>query len=321
MSAEIDETADIGRQRRSRYDDAAIVALAERQHGAVGHDQLAALGIGEGAIRYRLTCGRLYEIHRGVYAVGGRRLTVAGRRQAALLALGPAAVLSHRAAAAQWGLRRSEAVDVTVPRDRRAPSGVVVHRSILPADEITERGGFAVTTVSRTILDLAAIRPLHEVAKAADEAERLRLGDSLSLADVVARYPGTRGIRKVRAILTDARIGADVTRSELEDRFLRLVRRARLPRPQTNVLVETATRTYECDCVWREERLIVELDGHASHGTRRAYESDRERDRALNAAGWRTVRITWRQLHTDPESVRRDLRALLSSSRSTKPLT
>lgn len=320
MTTEIDETTDIGPERRSRCDDSLIVAVASRQHSVVGHGQLTDLGIGEGAIKHRLRCGRLYLVHRGVYAVGGRRLTRDGRWWAALIALGPGAVLSHRAAAALWGLRRSEGVDVTVPGDRRAPSGVVVHRSVLPPDEVAERAGFPVTTVARTIVDLAAIRPLHEVRKAVDEAERLRLGDTLSLADVVARYPGKRGIRKVRAILAEGRIGADVTREELEERFLRFIRRSKLPRPRTNQLVDTARRTYECDCVWQQQRLIVELDGYASHGTRRAYESDRERDRALSVAGWRTVRITWRQLHDDPEAVRRDLEALLAPPRSTKRL-
>ena len=321
MRAEIDETADIGPDRRSRCDDAAIVALAESQQSVVGHEQLVALGVGEGAIRHRLACGRLYAVHRGVYVVGGRSLSREGRWSAARLALGPAAVLSHRSAATLWGLRPSELVELTVPGDRRSPAGVVVHRSRLAPDEITVRAGVPVTSVSRTLLDLAAVRPLHELRKAVNEAERLRLGDALSLADVVDRHPGRRGIRKLRLILSEGRIGADVTRSELEDRFLRFVARAGLPRPRVNALVDVDGWTYECDCLWATERLVVELDGHASHATRRGFETDRERDRRLNAAGWRTVRITWRQLHLDPAAVRRDLEALLTSSRSTKPLT
>ena len=159
--------------------------------------------------------------------------------------------------------------------------------------------------------------PLHELAKAVHEAEHLRLGGSESLADVVARHPGRRGIRKLRTIVKEGRIGADVTREELEARFLRFVRRAKLPRPRTNQLVEAGGRSFECDCVWSDRRLIVELDGYASHGTRRTFERDRERDRALNAAGWRTVRVTWRQLHRDSDALRRDLARLLTPSTST----
>ena len=280
----------------------------------VGHDQLADLGVTDRAIQHRLACGRLYPVHRGVYAVGGRRLTVAGRRRAALLALGPAAVLSHRAAADVWGLRLSEGVDVTVPGKRRAPTGAVVHRSTLPADEVTTRAGFPVTTVSRTILDLAAIRPLREVRKAADEAERLRLGDTLSLADVVARYPGRRGVRKVKAILAHARLGMDITRNDFELRFLRFVESKRFPRPHTNQPIGP----YEWDFVWREQRVVVELDGYGSHGTRRDFERDRAKDRYLSVRGWRVIRVTWRQFKTERSEVERDLRALLSS-RSTNP--
>lgn len=317
MRTEIDEPRVMGGRRRPRCDDAAIVALAGRQHSVVGHGQLAAIGIGDGAIEHRLACGRLYAVHRGVYAVGGRRLTREGRWTAALLALGPAAVLSHRAAAALWGLRPSELVEVTVPRDRRPPRGATIHRTRLAVDEIEERAGFAVTSLPRTLLDLAAVAPRHELAKAVHEAEYLRLGGTESLAEIVARHPGRRGIRSLRAILAEGVIGTDVTRSELEARFLRFVRRAKLPLPRTNQLVDAGGRTFECDCVWPRQRLIAELDGHASHGTQRSYERDRERDRALAVAGWRTVRITWRQLHTDGEALANDLRALLGSSRST----
>lgn len=169
------------------------------------------------------------------------------------------------------------------------------------------------TTVSRTILDLAAIRPLHEVRKAADEAERLRLGDTLSLADVVARYPSRRGIRKVKAIAADARLGVDVTRNDFEVLFLRFLERAKLPRPQTNQPIGP----YEWDCVWREHRLVVELDGYGSHGTRHGFERDRAKDRYLSVRGWRVIRVTWRQFKTERRALERDLRALLAPT-STK---
>ncbi|MDP9385870.1 MAG: endonuclease domain-containing protein [Actinomycetota bacterium] len=82
---------------------------------------------------------------------------------------------------------------------------------------------------------------------------------------------------------------------------------ARLPRPAKNIRVEG----YESDAVWRAQRLIVEPDGRAVHGTRRAFEADRARDRALTVAGWRVIRITWRQLHRDRPALAGDLRRLV----------
>lgn len=236
---------------------------------------------------------------------------------AAVLAMGPAAVLSHRAAAALWQLRHDDRLDVIVPRDRRGVLGVAVHRSVLPHDEITEHRGIRVTTVPRTLLDLAEVRPRHEVEKAINEGEHQRLLDTLSLADVVERHPGKRGIAKVRGILAEARIGVDVTRSEFEDAFLRFIRRSRLPRPAVNAPVDTARRTYECDMVWRDRRLIVELDGYGAHGTRRRFEDDRARDRALRVAGWQVVRVTPRQLRRERAALRADLASLLLPPTST----
>ena len=134
----------------------------------------------------------------------------------------------------------------------------------------------------------------------------LRLADPLSLHHLVARHPGRRGVATLRALLADAALGTTVTRQELEHVFAAFVKEAGLPRPATNVLVEG----YEVDAVWRDARLIVELDGRAVHSTRRAFESDRARDRALTVAGWRVIRVTWRQLHRDRAALAGDLHRL-----------
>lgn len=148
-----------------------------------------------------------------------------------------------------------------------------------------------------------------------DEAEVLRLTDALAVADLVARYPGRRGVPAIRRVLEAGRIGATVTRSELEDRFLVFLDRVDLPRPQVNASLELAGGWVEADCVWRTQRLVVELDGYASHGTSSAFERDRARDRRLQAAGWRVLRITWRQLHNEPETIASQLRTLLLPGR------
>ena len=232
---------------------------------------------------------------------------------AAVLAGGPRAVLSHRSGAALWGIRHWRgAVDVTLPSSRRQRPGITWHVANLPADEITSLAAIPVTTVPRTLLDLATVLDRRGLERAINEAEVQRHTDPLSLPALLARYPRRRGTAAIRAILAEDRIGASVTRSELEERFLRFVTRRRLPRPELNASIAVRGGFVEADCVWRSSRVIVELDGRAVHGTARAFERDRARDRALSAAGWRVVRITWRQISEEAQDLAEDLGALLS---------
>ncbi|MEA2390075.1 MAG: hypothetical protein QOK31_184 [Solirubrobacteraceae bacterium] len=231
---------------------------------------------------------------------------------AAVLAAGPGAVLSHRSAAALWSLRRYDGTpEATVWPRRRSRAGLRLHAAALPADEVTEHDGIPVTTPARTLLDLASILDPSAFERALHEAEVQRLHGPLSLVDLLTRHAGARGTGALRKALNRALIGIDITRSELEHRFLAFLDDQKLPRPRSNAILPLTDRTIEADCVWTPARLIVELDGHATHSTRRGFERDRARDRALQAVGWRVVRITWRQLHDDPSAVARDLRALL----------
>ena len=236
---------------------------------------------------------------------------------AAVLVAGPGAALSHRSAAALWGLRPSAGtwIEVTAPRQVRSHRGMKPHRRSLLADEVTEIRGIPVTTVPRTLLDLAAVLPRHQVERAMNEAEVRRLTDALSAPALLARYPGWRGVAVIRAILEHGQIGSTVTRSELEERFLAFVDRYGLPRPEVNVHLPVAGGWIEVDCVWREQRLVIELDGWAFHRGPVAYERDRARDRALGVAGWRAVRVTWRQLHEGRARLAADLRRLLARHR------
>jgi hypothetical protein len=294
--------------------DGAIAALAERQHGVVAHGQLLDLGLGRRAIGHRLACGRLHALHRGVYAVGHRAITREGRWMAAVLASGPGAVLSHRSAAALWNLRISPGTpaDVTVRGALRSRAGIALHRATLASDELTVVGGMPVTTPPRTLLDLAGVVAPRHLERAVNDAEVLRLADAMSLEDLVRRHPRRRGVAVLRRILADGRAGATVTRSELEDRFIAFVDRAGLPRPEVNAALALAGGWIEADCLWRSQRLVVELDGYTSHATRAAFERDRARDRALQASGWRVVRLTWRQLAEEPATVAAQLCALLA---------
>lgn len=244
---------------------------------------------------------------------------------ASVLAAGHGAALSHRSAGALWRLWPSarSVIEVTASRRVRPSPGIQPHRASLPDDEVTTERRIRVTTVPRTLLDLAAVLPRHRVERAINEAEVRRLAGPLPLAALVARYPGRRGVGVIRAILDDARVGATITRSELEDRFVAFLETTKLPRPELNATLKVAERWVEVDCLWRTQSLIAELDGHAFHASAAAYERDRARDRVLSVAGWRVVRITRRQLHHDAVALAADMRRLLrlSPNAGDSPLT
>jgi hypothetical protein len=234
---------------------------------------------------------------------------------AAVLATGPDAVLSHRSAGALWGIRDSarSAIEVIAPRHCRRP-GIDAHRIALPADEIDVERGIPVTTVTRTLLDLAEVLSPQQLERAITEAEIRRLGSPHTLDALVARHPRRRGTVGLKRILENRdAIGATVTRSDLEIAFLAFLDTHGLPRPRTNARISHPTGTEQVDAAWDEHRVIVELDSYGIHTTRRNFEDDRARDRALTVAGWRVVRITWRQLHQSPHGLATELRTLLGS--------
>jgi very-short-patch-repair endonuclease len=233
---------------------------------------------------------------------------------AAVLASGPEAVLSHWSAAALWMIRPNTRtrVDVTVPHATRSSKRIRRHVSQVPDDERTVEEGIPVTTVPRTIFDLAATESADVVESMLREMEFRRLWDRLSLWDLVERYPGRRGVRKVRAALE--RIKEEPSghkRSPLEERFAPFLRHHRLPLPRFNDWITVGGRRFQVDCHWPGTGEIVELDGWAGHGTRSAFRDDRARDRILRVAGYSVTRLTWSQLGDEPEAIAADLRELL----------
>jgi very-short-patch-repair endonuclease len=263
--------------------------------------QLIALGLSVAEIEGRVRRATLHTVHRGVYAVGHLGLTRNGRFMAAVLACGDGAALSHFSAAVLWEMLadRNWPIHVTALRDRRRP-GIRVHVAPLEGERV-RRQGIIVTTPARALIDLADVAPPRLVERAMDEAEYLRL-DCTGLAPRHGR-PGSGVLTSVLAVHTP---GSTRTRSELEEMFLELCDRHRLPRPEVNAHIEG----YECDFVWREQRLIVETDGAVAHGTRRAMKRDPERDAHLMAAGWRVWRLSYELLLTAPDTVAAQLTAL-----------
>ena len=287
--------------------DGRIFEAARRHHGVISHAQLERLGLSREAIKSRLRRGRLAPLHRGVYALGPI-LKPEGFWLAAVLACGLGAVLSHRAAAAHWGLLAAAGrVDVSVPsrNGRACRRGIAIHRPLrLGPDDVTVHDGIPITTVARTLLDLAATSPRRVLDRAVNEAEVLRLFDlfALELAAV-----GHRGGRKAGAAVERYDPLMGLTRSELEKRFLELCRDAGLSAPLVNYTVVG----YKVDFLWPDARRIVETNGWATHGTRRGFERDHTRDLALESAGYGVTRLSYRQVTLERIATARALKKLL----------
>ena len=288
--------------------------VAERlagQWGVISRAQLRAAGVAAATVDYWVRSGRLGLLHRGVYAAGGTVLRPEGHRLAAVLACGPGAVLSHRSAAAHWELLATsqERIDVTAARSREGIPGIRLHTSrSLDAQDTTNHEGIPITTVHRTLLDLAATARKDQLENALAQAMYLQLYDQRAIDDVIARSNGHRGTN----VLKDAtRQEPQITKSMWEVRMLALVRRARLPEPICNKPLHAPDHG-ECwpDFYWPAYGLIVETDGWEAHRTLTAFRSDRAKDAALTAAGYKVLRFTW---DVEDATILRRLNAVLQN--------
>jgi very-short-patch-repair endonuclease len=294
--------------------DRRVATLAGRQHGVVGRWQLHELGLSDQMIKTRIAHGGLGRLHRGVYAVGHRAITIESRWMAAVLAHGPEAVLSHRSAGQFWGLYPRSRIEpeVTCPGSRKTKRGIVTHCGSLPGDEVVRARGIPVTTVPRTMFDLAAVLEDREVERAWNEMEVRGYTDQLSVPHLLERYPGRQGSSVLARLANPKTLPVGITRNDFEEAFLALVDRHGLPRPRMNAHLALRGRFYEIDCLWERERVAIELDGGAVHMTKKAFHDNRERDRILTAEGYTATRITWDHLHQTPTEVAGDLRLILT---------
>ena len=280
----------------------AATSIAATQRTLITREQLIACGVGRNAISHRLSEGRLRVVFRAVYTMACGELPPLAREQAALLACGDGAFLSHHTAAALWGLRQPQPaqIDVSVPgRSCGSRDGLRVHRvSELHARDVRRLEGLPISSPARALLELAPELTTRELERALDEVVIRKLATPNAVKAVLARYPARRGCARLTALIDDPR-GTTMTRSEAEERFLALVRKAQLPAPVANVRIGR----HEVDFVWPSERVIVEIDGYRFHSGRRAFESDHARDAELIAAGWTVLRFTWRAVVDKPETV------------------
>ncbi len=267
-------------EQKGRTVEGILRGLANQSHGVVTRRELLDAGVTPEELRTRLGNGALTRIHRGVYRVGHVAPSVEARYIAAVKACGIDALIAGRAAAYLWGLiRRSPPKpEVLTPRDRRVP-GVVVPR--VRCAEVTDAGtrrGIPVTTVPRTLVDLASSLPEPALARACHEAGVRYRTTPRQVDGILEQMPNAPGRRKLARIL---RGEVRVTLSRLESRFLRLLREVRLPLPVTNRIAGS----YRVDFRWPERRLTVELDSYRHHGSRHAWEKDIHREREAPSPG------------------------------------
>lgn len=310
-----DETRLAVHSEREPSIDRRLAFLARRQHGVVSAVQLHWLGLGEEAIRYRIKVGRLHRIHRGVYAVGHRGLAREGDWSAAILACGPGAVLSYRSAGQLHGILTDYGgpIEVSVPRGRAAHrEGIRVRTVALSAHAVRHRSNIAVTSLARTLLDLAAVLEPGPLTRALQNARR----QGLTIAQLdrqLTRHRRRPGTPRLRAVLERQRNQEGITRGGFEDAVYAWLDDWLPPgfeRPVVNQ--RTGGGRFESDLTFRHHNAILELEFFDHHGGDRAQRTrDTKRDRSLTIEGWRHITITSDEFEDDPDGIEADLRALL----------
>jgi putative AbiEi antitoxin of type IV toxin-antitoxin system len=292
----------------------ALLEIAERQHGVISIRQLGkTLGYSASAVKREVAAGRLLRLHRGVYAVGHRRISPHGHCLAAVLACGPKALLSHGSAAWLWGISRygPRPLHVTspIPRKPRLPIHLHHSRILTEADRAVEEG-IPVTALPRTLLDCAGESRLSRLRRMLERGEELEVFDLGPVEELLGRSRGHAGWGPLRhAIALYAPV--PFTRSGFETRFLEAVLAAGLPRPATNFFEAGC----ELDAYWPEKRFAVELDTYATHGTQAAFERDHLRDEDLALAGIELIRVTDVRFHREPEAVLERVATLMARRR------
>ena len=285
-----------------RQRDLAASRIAGAQKTLVTTEQLLACGMGEGAIGYRLAAGRLHVVFRGVYSIGCGELPPLARELAALLACGRGSFVSHESSIFVWGLRKSPPAEVEVSvvgRCVASRKGLRVHRiRAIDRKDLRHHEGLWVSSPARALLEIAATRPVSAVADAVTEGIAARVVSKREIEAMLKRNRGRRGAARLAAVLGN-KDAMTITRSRAEKAFLKLIRDAHLPRPEVNQRLGR----YEPDFMWREQRLIVEVDSYQFHGGPGGFDNDHEKDFVYREAGFDVVRPTRNQVVHEPARV------------------
>jgi very-short-patch-repair endonuclease len=298
-----------------------LARVAGRQHGVVSHAQLNALGFTRAQIARRVAQGRLHRLFHHVYALGHRQIADRAHFRAALLSMGPTAFLSHRSAAAVWGLRavNLHAIELTVPGSggRRRP-GLTLHRcqDEPHREDVRDHVELRVSSVPRLLIELASREEPKELERLVTLAVRKRLlrpdarDGRETIEAALARHQGRQGMRRLRAVLATY-LRTEDRKSQLERAFDRmLAEHPDLPAPQRNVHLGV----WELDCFWPRHNLVVELDGRPYHVAVADMERDRIKDVALQRLGLTPLRFTDFRVEYDPSGVLEDVRHFLNRS-------
>jgi predicted transcriptional regulator of viral defense system len=283
-----------------------VRGVAEGQWGVIAWWQLLNCGVSCAAVSRSVAEGWLHRIYPQVYAVGHRQLSIEGRLVAALLYGGKGAVLSHATAAWWWRLTEKEPaqIEISCPRRRRGQPGLRVHhpRTV----DATRHRRFPVTTIPRTLLDVAATATLNRVRRLLAEADYHRLLDWDAIEATLGR--GHKGSARLRKAIEIHRPELALTRSKLEEAFVGLCEEGKLPMPEINPTVEGEM----VDALWRQQRVVVEVDGKAGHATPARMERDRAKDLKLRAAGYVVLRYSYKQVLRQRRLVIPDIQAALA---------
>ncbi|HEX8053108.1 MAG TPA: type IV toxin-antitoxin system AbiEi family antitoxin domain-containing protein [Thermoleophilaceae bacterium] len=291
-----------------------IAGIASRRWGVVTWAELRRAGLSPDQIRWRVRIGSLIRVHRGVYRVGHRAPCTEATYLAAVKACGEDAVLSGRAAAYLQGLLpkcNPPAPEATAPTERKI-AGVRTRRRRLDRRDVTRLRGIPITTAPRTLVDLAAVLGLNDLARACHEAGVRYRTTPRQVEEVLRRSPNARGAKKLRTVMHGE---AKVTLSRLERRFLKLLSDAVLPLPETN----RPAGGRRVDCRWPDHHLTVELDSYTYHSSRRAWEQDRRREREAYARRDQFRRYTWGDVFEDTRPMLSELRELLATRAGGRP--
>lgn len=297
--------------------DARLASLASDQAGVVALWQICEVGLSARAVQNRAQAGRLHRLFPGVYAVGHPRISADGWRIGAVLACGEGAVLGRFSAAKAWGMLNDDGRRFDVVAPGRSGGRIADQKLIdlrrtrrLSEDDVTVLRGIPITTVGRTLVDLAGNAGPRLVQKAVHEVEVAGLLDVAAVLATIDRNPGRRGTRMLRTALGVS--AKDPVNGEFATRFLSLCLNYRLPTPKLGVHVDGGDRLYEVDALFEAERVIVELDGRQVHRTARNFQTDRRRDSVLAARDYQTLRYTWRRLCDEPAAIASELRRILA---------
>lgn len=293
-----------------------LARIAIRQHGVFSREQACAAGVARRTLYYWIASGRWDEVHPGVYKVGGAPSSWHQSLMATILAWGPSTAASHRAAAALRSIAGFEPgiIELVVPRVRRRQVPGIVHRprDVLPSD-LTRVGAIPVTTVTRTLIDLASIVEREILEEAIDDVLRRRLTTASRVRARAAKARTSKGLGVLRSLLDERDPRISVPQSVFETRLFRLLRMSRLDIPVTQFEIRNGRHLVAVvDFAYPEQHIAIEADGFRWHSGKAQWERDLRRRNALTKLGWSVMHVTWRELHEEPNGVVDAVRTMLA---------